>query len=149
MPRILVSKPYESGDKSPHSKEECLNALNQQSHPHTAADAKRRQPTLCLALLHFVQQCRGNTNTGTTNRVTQSNRSAVRIHLVRIESQISIAGKHLGSERFVNLDQVNVFKIQILSGENRAHGRYRTNAHDLRWHTDNLVIDDAPEWLSV
>lgn len=73
-------------------------------YPHT----HRRQRIPYVPSLHLMQQRRGDTDPATTQRVTDSNRSAIDVYFSRIQSQITYTGQRLHGKSLIQLHQVEV-----------------------------------------
>src|SRR5919112_1783570 len=120
--------------------------LQQKRESHAAADAECGESESGLSLLHFVKQRRCDANTSAADRMAQRDRATVDVQPIGGETEVTIASDNLRRKRFVQLDQIDVGKRELLSFEEGAHGRNWTNAHDLRCDSGDLVIDDARLW---
>src|SRR5262245_38784038 len=119
------------------------NPLNQHRNSHTTADAQSCQAALHLSPFHFMQQRGGNAHAGTADGMAQSNRTAINIQTILIKLQIAITGDDLCGKSLVKFDEIDIRQSEFLSLHDRARGGYRTYAHYLWRHADDLIIDQA------
>ena len=100
---------------------------------HAAADAKRCKTGLCTLRLHLVKQCDKNAAAGSTNRMAERNRAAVRVKLLNhIDAKILANRNGLRRKCLVCLDNVEIRNLHSGLFENLLRGGNRTNPHNFR-----------------
>ena len=90
---------------APKFVETFSHAFHEQGQSHSAAHAESREPTLCVPFFHLVEERCGYAHTGAADRMAQRNSAAIHIEPFGVETKIAIAGDHLSSESFIQLDQ--------------------------------------------
>ena len=75
--------------------------------------------------------------------MSQSDGAAVDIDLVHVETQLLYAGQGLGSECFVQLDQIDVVQSHVVLRQQFADCTHRADAHDQRITAFHLKITDG------
>jgi len=78
-------------------------------------------------------------------RMADGNRAAVDVELGFVDAELARAGHHLGAERLVDLEAIDVGKFMAGALEHRFDGGNRADAHDLRRHAHSGAGDDARE----
>src|SRR5581483_5743823 len=76
------------------------------------ADAHGRQAELRLAVLHGVNERRGDAGAAGAERVADGDGAAAHVHLLRAQLQQLHHRQRLRRERLVDLDQVDVLQLQ-------------------------------------
>src|SRR5262245_25142023 len=61
-----------------------------EGNPHAPADTKRREAAPRVALLHFVEQRDQHARARGADRMTERDRAAVHVHLVRVADHLAI-----------------------------------------------------------
>jgi hypothetical protein len=69
--------------------------------------------------------------------------AAIHVETIRVETEIAIARDNLGSECFVDFDQVDLREGELPAFEQVAHCRNWSDSHDLRSHAADLVVNNA------
>src|ERR1700744_5036879 len=85
-----------------------LHALDDRGGTHAAADAQRDQRGLFVAALEFVEHGAENHRTGCAERMAERDRAAVDVDLGVVDIEGLDIAQHDGSERLVQLEQVDV-----------------------------------------
>jgi hypothetical protein len=77
--------------------------------------------------------------------MTERDRAAVGVHLGGIvgQAELAQAGKHLGGEGFIDLDQIEVADLEPQALHQLAGRRHRTDAHDARRHAGRRHAEHA------
>src|SRR5690242_8835606 len=122
---------------------ETSYALQQKRESHAAADAEGGESEPGLSFLHLVQQRSRDANSSAADRMAQRDGAAVDVQAIGTKAQLAITRDHLRGKSFVQLDEIDLGKRELLSLEQRAHCRNWTNPHNLRRDSDDLVVDDA------
>lgn len=78
---------------------------------------------------------------GSAEGVTESDGSSARVQDIRVQIELSLAGNRLGSERFVDLDEINIIQLQIRFGQDFADSWSRANAHDSGFDASDAVTN--------
>ena len=104
----------------------------------------------CLVLrLQFIEQRRNDARATTAKRMTQSQRTPVRIELLDIDAHDLDHRERLGRKSLVDLDDIDIAQLQPCSLECLVHGWHRTNAHDIGSHARNRHREDSSQWLDA
>src|SRR6476661_5766244 len=100
------------------------------------ADAHGRERELSAAALELLGCGQRKARAGHSERMAESDRAAVGVHLRRIVGKAELAedGETLRRERFVQLDHVEVTDLQPEPLHQLLGGRSRADAHDARRH---------------
>ena len=93
------------------------------------ADAHRRQAERGVAVVHGVDERRGDAGAACAERVADGDRAAADVDLRFVEFEHPDAGQRLGGEGFVELDQVDVGERQAGALEGLLRGRHGAGAH--------------------
>src|SRR5206468_2669179 len=96
-----------------------------------AADACRSDAPALLALPELDQERVDEPRPGGPQRVPETDRPAVHVHLVAIEAQVLLDREVLSGEGFVDLEQVDVVELEARALECLADRRGGPEAHDL------------------
>ena len=113
--------------------------------PWPPADAHALEPEAGVAVLHAVEQRGHDAGAGHAERVAERDRAAVHVQLVPRDSELLGRRDHLGGERLVDLDEVDVVDRHVGPGERPAAGLDRAEAHDLGVDGRHRAGDDAGE----
>src|SRR4029077_3284960 len=100
-PRFLL-RPRDRALPSP------AQALDDHRHALASADAHRLEADRLVRRLEAIEERRHDAGAGHPERVPEGDRTAVHIQLVPIDAEVPGARDHLGGERLVQLDEVNV-----------------------------------------
>src|SRR5579864_3457276 len=92
----------------PMPRQTASSALHAHRDAHAAADAQGRQALLGVALGHLVQQRDQDARSRRADGMTQRDRTAVHVDLVRIEAEILVDGASLCGESLVGFDEIEV-----------------------------------------
>src|SRR3954471_4962590 len=103
--------------------------LDGEGDAHATADAKRGKPALGVPLLHFMEQRDKHARTRCTDRMTERDGPAVHVHLLRVPAHLPIDRDRLRCERFVDLEQIEVFHVPSRAREAALGSGYRPHAH--------------------
>src|SRR3954471_12592116 len=87
-----------------------LHPLKNHSNPLANADAHGRQPKLCIAVVHGVDERRGDTGPGGSEWMADCDPAAADVDVRFVHSEHADAGDRLSGKGFVDLDQINVFQ---------------------------------------
>src|SRR5882762_3474771 len=104
-------------------------ALNGEGDAHTPADAERRQATLRVALLHFVQQRDENAAARGADRVPERDGASVHIHLAGVPAHLPVHGDSLCGKGLVDLHQVEVLRLPPCARQTALGSRHRSHPH--------------------
>src|SRR5579863_2302177 len=85
-----------------------LHALDDRGGTHAAADAQRHQRSRLVAALEFVEHGAEYHRTGCAKRMAECDRPAIDVDLVIVDVEGLNIAQHHGSERLVQLEQVDV-----------------------------------------
>src|SRR6185437_14911269 len=85
--------------------------LHAQGNAHAAADAKRRQALLRLALLHLMQQGHEHARARGADGMAERDRAAIHVDLRWIEIEVLGDGTSLSGESLVRLDQIEILDL--------------------------------------
>src|ERR1700730_4667382 len=91
-----------------HAVMNLRSAFDGERNAHPAADAQCRQATLCIALLHLVQQRYEDAGARSTDRMADGDGTAVDIHDAGVPSHVLVDRDRLRGERLVRLDEIKV-----------------------------------------
>src|SRR5690554_283570 len=97
-----------------------------------ATDTHGDQAVTATGTFQFRQGFDNQDGAGRTHRVAQSDRAAVRIHLVFRQAKLAADGHGLGGEGFVGFDHIQVCHRQTGVLQNLANRRNRAHAHHFR-----------------
>ncbi len=84
------------------------SALDAHRNAHAAADAKRGEALLGVALLHLIDQRGEDARARGADRVADRDRAAVDVDLVGVPAELLADRKRLRGEGFVGFDQVEI-----------------------------------------
>lgn len=90
------------------------------------------------SLVHLVKKSGGHTSTGSSERVTQSDRSSVNVNVVPGQAELLDAVGSLGGKGLVNLPQIDVLHVQASALDSSRDGSSRTDTHDVGSNTCNV-----------
>src|SRR5688572_16042793 len=65
-------------------------AFNCEGDPHAAPDAQRSEAAFRVALLHFVEERHQHARAARADRMTERDRAAVDVHLLRVPAHLAI-----------------------------------------------------------
>src|SRR5438270_2556515 len=120
------------------------DALDDHGHALTAADAHGFETHGLVERLQVVDQRRHDAGAGHAEGVPEGDGAAVGIELVvDADAELVAHGQHLGGERLVELDDVDIGDLHPGLGQDLAHGVDGTDAHDLGRTTGHRAGDDA------
>src|SRR3954447_21327953 len=85
-----------------------LHALEQRARPEAAAAAHGHEPDLLVGALHLVQERGDEPGARRPQRVTEGHGPAVDVDPVHVGPELPPPGRDHGSERLVDLDEVDV-----------------------------------------
>src|SRR5687767_10478010 len=109
-----------------------LCPLYDRGYPLTAAYTHRLEAVAGVAALHLVEQRGHDPAAGGADRVANRDAGAIGIEAVEVivlEAPFAGNGQYLGSEGFVQLDDVHVLEAQAGATEGFGRGRDRADAH--------------------
>src|SRR5690348_5491774 len=101
-------------------------ALEAHRNPHAAADAQRRQPLLCVAPLHLVEEGDEDPRPGGADRVAEGDGAAVDVDLPDIPAKVVVDRAGLGGKGLVGLDEIEIAGAPAGFFERHAAGRDRS-----------------------
>src|SRR5690554_8083683 len=107
-------------------------ALDNQRNTLPATDTHGDQAVTATGTFQFRQGFDNQDGAGRTHRVAQSDRAAVRVHLIFRQAKLAADGHGLGGEGFVGFDHVQVCHRQTGVLQNLANRRNRAYAHHFR-----------------
>ena len=93
-----------------------------------------------------MDQRRHDPGAGLAERVAEGDRPAVDVELVPADTELLGRRDHLGGERLVQLDQVDVVDRQPGARQRHPARLDRSEAHDLRVEPGDAARDDAGRW---
>ena len=85
-----------------------LQILENTGRAHASADAHGDHAVAGLAAPQFADDARGELGAGASQRMTEGDRSAVRVNECRVEAAFLDDGQRLRGEGFVQLDDADV-----------------------------------------
>src|SRR5712671_7287874 len=106
-----------------------LKVLENPGSAHPPAHAHRHQAITRVTTLEFTNYSRGQLGSGTSKRMSQSNRAAVGVHAFRIESGLLNHRQRLRRKSLVQLDDVDVRKLQPRHLERLRNREYGPEPH--------------------
>src|SRR5205085_10486625 len=78
-------------------------------------------------------------------RMTERDRAAVDVHLLRVEAELADHGEALRSERLVQLDEIDLIERDAGALQQLAHGRDRADAHQAWVDAGDGATDEGTE----
>src|SRR5712671_2178990 len=106
-----------------------LKVLENPGSAHPPAHAHRHQAITRVTTLEFTNYSRGQLGSGTSKRMSQSNRAAVGVHAFRIESGLLNHRQRLRRKSLVQLDDVDVRKFQPRHLQRLRNREYGPESH--------------------
>ena len=106
-------------------------ALDDHRHALAATDAHRLEADGAAGVLEAVEQRGHDAGAGHAERVAEGDGAAVDVQLVVADAELAGGGHHLGGERLVDLDEVDVIDGHAGPAQRLADGLDRAEAHDL------------------
>jgi hypothetical protein len=85
-----------------------LNPLDHHCDSLTSADTCCGQSIPLLPALQLVKQRKHQARTGSTQRMTQRNRSAIHVGTRAIQPELLLHGQVLGRERLVHFNEIDI-----------------------------------------
>src|SRR5574337_1435064 len=122
-----------------------LHHLEDTRRAHAGADAHGHHAVFLLPAAHAVDEGRDTDGAGGAERMAERDRTALRVHLVGIETQVLDAREGLRGEGFVEFDPLHVVLPHAGGFQcfgNRFLGAY---AHDFGRHAGDRKPDEACE----
>src|SRR5436190_3261613 len=121
------------------------DALERHRDGPATAEAQGCQTVPAFSPSELVEQRRDDPRARGPDRVSESDRAAVHVHLVPVEPQLATVGQRLGGERLVDLDQVERVDRQLDPVEQPADSLDRCKEEPFRLHLRLRVSDDPGE----
>src|ERR1019366_212401 len=109
-----------------------LHDLEQTGGTHAAADAHGDDSVFGLAAAALDQGVTGEARARHAVGMTDRNRAAVDIDLLRIDAQFVAAIEHLHREGLVQFPEIDVVDLEAVALEQARHREYRPDAHLIR-----------------
>src|SRR5258706_4805980 len=103
--RIFSTSPFTSALLPPSLLPSAfsLQTFYHHGYSHAAADAERRDAVTCLSRAQRIDQRRQHPRAAGADRMTESDRPAVHIHLRGIDAELPAHGDHLRGKRLIQL----------------------------------------------
>src|SRR6266404_4595476 len=106
-----------------------LEPLKNPRRAHPSADAHGHHAIASPAPLQFAKNASRKLSARTSERMPQSNRTPVGIHALKIEPSFFDYRQRLRREGLVQLDHINVRKLQSSQLQRLRDGKHRPEAH--------------------
>src|SRR5262249_22210676 len=120
-------------------------ALEQRRLALADTDAQRGQPVPAAAPAQLVEHRHAEARPAHAQRMAQREGAAVQVHPLRVETQLADDGQALRRERLVQLDEVELARVDPCTLEQLAHGRHRPDAHHTRVDTGGGAAGEGGE----
>src|SRR5580693_1511403 len=117
------------------SQNAILINLEQPRSALATADAHGHNAPLGLATVALLQDMAGEPCAGHAKRMADSDRAAVDVVFLGIDTELVTRIEALAGERFVQLPDVDVADLQAMALQQLRHGVDRTDAHLIRFAT--------------
>src|SRR6266511_2925694 len=121
------------------------DVLDQQGDALPAADAGRGDAVAHLRAPELAREREGEPHAGCAQRMTDGDGAAVDVELGFVDAEFARARHDLRAEGFVDLEAIDVRKLEPRALEHGLDGGHRTDAHDVRSHADGCTGEDARE----
>src|SRR5439155_17374788 len=106
---------------------------------------ERRQPVVAAAAAQLVEQRDHQARPAHPQRMPDRDRAAVHVYALRIELKLANDDEALRREGLVQLDEIDVARIDARPLEQLPHRRNRPNPHDLRIDPRDRAADERAE----
>lgn len=115
------------------------------SHTHTGSNAHASHTNLLTRPLELCEKCADLSCASDAERVTESNSTALGVHLVDIEAKLIDAEETLRSEGLVDFPNINVVLGETGLFEDRGDGGGGAYAHEEGRHADDGGLNEFSE----
>src|SRR5690606_1120130 len=121
------------------------DALERHRNALADANAHRCQRELCAALAQLKRRRACNARTRHAKRMAERDCAAIRVHVLRVLGNAEVAehGDALGGKSFIELDDVEVGRLDAEARAELMRRRGRANTHDARLDAGNRTADEA------
>ena len=117
--------------------------LNRHGNPHAPADAERRDANAAASRAQRVDERREHARATGTNGMAERDRAATRVHERGVEAQLAQHRHGLRGERFVQLEQMHLTRVEPGPLEHQPHGADWTKPHDARLEAHDRIRQHA------
>src|SRR2546423_976853 len=125
------------------------SALDGQRHCVSAAEAERRKTAARAATLQLVEHRRQKARARLPYGVSERDRAAVDVHLLRVEPQLAYDRDGLNRERLVQLYKVNFAQRPAGLAQNFSDGLHGGHHHEFGLYARSGLRDYARQWLDA
>src|SRR5215831_10705447 len=101
-----------------------LHSLKDAGGSHASADAHADEAISSVPPPHLIEDSRCQPRTGTSERMSEGNRTAVDVQLFRIDRQLFQAGEHLRGKCLVELHEIHLLERQARELQHLPDGRH-------------------------
>src|SRR5476649_2241104 len=126
-----------------------LNRFDEDGDALAAADAGGADGALSAAAMQLIQKVRGNAGSRGRERVAHGDGASVDVALIARQAQLFFDGEILRREGFVDLEEVEVLQLRLMTVERATDGRRRSDAHDRRVAARNAPADQLAQRLQA
>src|SRR5262245_20323438 len=121
--------------------------LDDHRNPHPASDAQRRDPFAAAPRAQRMDERRQHPRPAGADWMPERNGAASRIHLAALEPKLLEYRDRLDCECFVQLEQIDVRRLQLRPIERLFDRRHGTHAHDGGIDAGGRKRENARQWL--
>src|SRR6266849_5072625 len=119
--------------------------LDEQRDALAAADAGRGDPVAQPRALELAGEREREPHAGRAQGMADGDGAAVDVELGVVDAEFARARHHLRAERFVDLETIDIRKLEAGALERGLDRRHRADAHDFRRHADGGASENARE----
>src|SRR5580692_1125592 len=128
--------PVCSANRPPLFKGRCktssMHHFEQTGSTHAATDAHRDNREFRLAAAAFDQSVTGQPRARHPVGMTDRDRAAIDIDLLRVDAEFVAAIKHLHGKRLVQFPEIDILDLQAVTLQQPRYCKYRPDAHLVR-----------------
>src|SRR4029450_3671824 len=121
------------------------DVLDEQRDALPAANAGGGDAVAQLRTPELAREREREPHAGCAQRMTDGDGAAVDVELGFVDAELTRTRHDLRAEGFVDLEAIDVRKLDPCALEDGLDGGHRTDAHDVRSHADGCTGDDARE----
>src|SRR4029077_9443576 len=109
-----------------------VGALEQRGLALAYSDTECRQPISAAATAKLAQQDHAEASAGHAERMTERDRAAIHVHLLRIQAQLADHDEALRGKRLIQLDEAELQTLDPGTRQRLAYRRNRPDSHHSR-----------------
>src|SRR6266511_5519993 len=121
------------------------DVLDEQRDALAAADAGGGDAVAQLRAPELARECEREPHAGCAQRMTDGDGAAVDVEFGFVDAELTRTRHDLRAEGFIDLEAIDVRKLEPCALEDGLDGGHRTDAHDVRSHADGCAGEDARE----